>query len=73
MRFVGVICYVTKLKIPVGLALIEFHFIRTWVSDLTARDKLFMLNLLLHEGVGTEYSLSVKESSLWFAFPKSMV
>ncbi|WP_215404087.1 hypothetical protein [Vibrio gigantis] len=45
----------------------------TWLSNLTARDKIFMLNLLRHEGVESEYSLSVKDLSIKFAFPKSMI
>ncbi|CDU08215.1 hypothetical protein VCR14J2_610318 [Vibrio coralliirubri] len=53
--------------------MIEFRVIDKWLSGLIARDKLFMLNLLHHEGVEAEYILSVKELSIKFVFPESMI
>lgn len=65
--------HVTKAEIPIGLFVVEFRTIDKWLSGLIARDKLFMLNLLHHEGVEAEYSLSVKELSIKFVFPESMI
>ncbi|PTO69512.1 helix-turn-helix domain-containing protein [Vibrio splendidus] len=53
--------------------MIEFRVIDKWLSSLIARDKLFMLNLLHHEGVEAEYILSVKELSIKFVFTESMI
>ncbi len=65
--------HVTKAKIPIGLFVIELRVIDKWLSGLISRDKLFMLNLLHHEGAKAEYILSVKELSIKFAFPESMI
>lgn len=65
--------HVTKCEMPIGLFVIELRIIDKWLSGLIARDKLFMLNLLHHEGVEAEYILSVKELSIKFAFPESMI
>ncbi|MEZ8310587.1 hypothetical protein AB6C57_18065 [Vibrio splendidus] len=53
--------------------MVEFRIIDKWLRGLIARDKLFMLNLLHHEGVEAEYILSVKELSIKFAFPENMI
>ncbi len=65
--------HVTKAKIPIGLFVVEFQIVDKWLRGLIARDKLFMLNLLHHEGVEAEYILSVKELSIKFAFPENMI